>query len=100
MFREAFRVLKPAGRLAISDVIALGPIPENIRQDMDLYTACAGGAALMEDVKAMLEKAGFKDIRVEPKPRSREVIREWYPDRGLENYFASATIEAVKPNAP
>jgi SAM-dependent methyltransferase len=99
VFREAFRVLKPGGRLAIADVLALALVPENIRQDVELYAACAAGATLVEDVEAMLRTVGFKDIRVEPKPQSRELIREWFPGRGFEDYFASSTIEAVKPEA-
>jgi len=100
VFCEAFRALRPGGRLAIADIVALAPVPERIRNDVELYTACGAGAALVEDVKAMLREAGFRDIRVAMNPQSREVIREWFPGRGLENYFASATIEAVKPEAP
>lgn len=99
VFREAFRVLRPGGRLAITDILALGPVPENIRKDVELLTACAAEAASVEDVEMMLLEAGFVKIRVEPKPQSREMIREFFPGRGLENYFASATIEAVKPDA-
>jgi len=96
--RDAFRVLKPGGRLAISDIVALAPIPENIRKDVELYTACGAGAALVEDVKAMLKATGFRNVRVELKPESRELILEYFPGRGLENYFASASIEALKPD--
>jgi arsenite methyltransferase len=99
VFRDAFRVLKPGGRLAISDIVALSPVPESIRKNMELYTACAAGAALVEDVKAMLGANGFKDIRVEPKAESRELILQFFPGRGLEDYFVSANIEAVKPEA-
>jgi hypothetical protein len=91
--------LRPGGRLTVADIVALAPVSESIRNDLELYTACGAGAALVEDVKTMLGDAGFRDIRVALKPRSREVIREWFPGRGLENYFASATIEAVKPDA-
>ncbi len=99
VFREAFRALRPGGRLTIADIVALAPVPERIRNDVELYTACGAGAAHVDDVKAMLREAGFRDIRVAVNPRSRAVIREWFAGRGLENYFASATIEAVKPDA-
>ena len=100
VFREAFRVLRPGGRLAVADIVALAPVPESVRNDVELYTACGAGAAHVDDVTAMLGEAGFRDARVAVNPQSRAVIREWFPGRGLENYFASATIEAVKPDAP
>ena len=96
VFREAFRVLKAGGRLAISDIVATQSIPENLRKDMELYAGCVAGTAPVDDVKAMLLAAGFAEVRVEPKPQSREVIGEWFPGRGIENYVVSATIEAVK----
>jgi arsenite methyltransferase len=99
VFRDAFRVLKPGGRLTISDIVALAPIPDNIRKEVEHFTPCGGGAAQVEEVKATLRETGFGEIRVEPKPQSRELIREFFPGRGLENYFASATIEALKPKA-
>jgi len=97
VFAEAARVLKPGGRLAISDVVALQPVPEDLKADMELYAGCASGAALVSELHDMLAQAGFSDIRIAPKPESREVIREWFPGKGLEDRFASATIEAVKP---
>ena len=97
VFTEAFRVLKPGGRLAISDVIALEPVPETMKSDMSLYAGCASGAAEVNELVDMLEQAGFSEIRITPKPESREFIREWFPGKGLEDRFASATIEAVKP---
>lgn len=97
VFSEAYRVLKPAGRLAISDVVALEPVPDSMMSDMALYAGCASGAAQVGELQDMLEQAGFSDIRISPKPESREFIREWFPGKGLEERFASATIEAVKP---
>ena len=96
VFREAFRVLRLGGRLAISDIVATKPLPESIRKDLELYAGCAAGAAALDDVKTMLLAAGFAEVRVEPKPRSREFIREWFPGRGIEDCIVSATIEAVK----
>jgi SAM-dependent methyltransferase len=97
VFAEAYRVLKPGGRLAISDVIALKPVPQAMREDIQLYASCASGAALISEIEAMLAEAGFGEIRLTPKPESRAVIAEWFPGKGLEDHFASATIEAVKP---
>ncbi len=99
VFREAFRVLKPGGRVVISDILGTAPIPEAIRKDVEFYTACAAGAALVEDIESMLREAGFENIHVEPKPESRAFIRDAFPDQGFENYFASATIGATKPSA-
>ncbi len=96
VFREAFRVLKPGGRLAISDILATAPMPKGVREDLELYAGCVAGASLIDDVKKSLRAAGFANIRVEPKPQSREFIREWFPGRGIEDYVVSATIEAVK----
>lgn len=100
VFREAFRALKPGGRLALSDIVALRPMPAELRADIELYTACATGAAEVADLESALRAAGFEAIRVTPKPESRAVLAEWFPGRGLENHLASATIEAVKPNVP
>lgn len=96
VFREAFRVLKPGGRLAISDIVALRPLPEALRKNWELYTGCASGAAQVEDLRAMLAAAGFERIRIEPKGCSSEVLQTCFPGQRLENCVASATIEALK----
>jgi SAM-dependent methyltransferase len=97
VFREAFRVLKPGGRLAISDVVATIELPEEMRNDEALIAGCMGNASLIEELQAMIAEAGFEQVRIAPKDESREFIRDWAPGRGVEEYVVSATIEALKP---
>lgn len=97
VFREAFRVLKPGGRLAVSDVVASTELPESMRNDPYLHSACVAGASLVTELENWLETAGFTDIAIQPKDESLEFISDWAPGRGIEDYVISATIEAVKP---
>jgi len=97
VFAEAFRVLRPGGRLAISDVVALKPMPPQMRRDLDLHTGCVSGAALVADLQRMLEAVGFRDVRIEPKSELQNVVDAWFPDRAVGAYVASATIRAVRP---
>ncbi|MCL5961225.1 MAG: arsenite methyltransferase [Chloroflexi bacterium] len=99
VFAEAFRVLKPGGRLAISDVVATAELPSEVRQDLQMYSACISGASSIEELESILDRAGFVAIRVRPQDESRQYIREWAPGRKIEDYVTSATIEAVKPRA-
>ena len=97
VYREAFRVLKPGGRLAVSDVVATAQLPETWLEDMRLLSACISGAATVDEVEAMLTEAGFVDIDIRAKEESREFIRTWEPGTKLEDYVLSASMTARKP---
>lgn len=98
VFQECVRVLKPGGRLAISDIVATAPLPDALRDDPDLLSGCVAGAATVEEIERWLATAGFDDVRVDLKPESRELVRDWFPGRGVEDYVCSATIVAFKPD--
>jgi len=97
VFREAFRVLRPGGRLAISDIVAMATMPEEMRNDLALYAGCIAGAATKAELEALLREAGFDQILIQPKDESRGLLRDWAPGRKIEDYIASASIEAKKP---
>lgn len=97
VYREAFRVLRPQGRLAISDVVATAPIPDDVAQDLAAYAGCISGAADISDIASWLEDAGFADIRIETQESSRDLIASWFPGSGAEGAVVSALIHAVRP---
>jgi arsenite methyltransferase len=98
-FREAYRVLKPGGRLAVADIVATATLPDEVRGDWAAYTGCMAGASQIGDPEEMLRKAGFEKIKIAAKDTSGSFIREWLPGKQIEDYLVSATIEAVKPKA-
>lgn len=97
VFREAFRVLKPGGRLAISDVVALGELPQALRHDMEALTGCVAGAANVATIERLLRAAGFGEVAVSIKRESRAFVKDWLPGTGIEDHVSSAIIEAHKP---
>lgn len=97
VFREAFRVLKRGGRLAVSDIVAKTQLPDDVKGDLALYAGCMAGASHIDELKSILEEAGFTNIRIKPIDESKGLIREWEAGGNIENFITSATIEAVKP---
>jgi arsenite methyltransferase len=98
VYREAYRVLKPGGRLAISDILATAPLPGEIKKNLALLAACVGGAETIADTEHMLIKAGFSAITIDSNENSRKLLREWSPAAGQNaaDYIVSATIQAIK----
>jgi SAM-dependent methyltransferase len=96
VFDEAFRVLKPGGRLAISDIVTTAELPVMIKQDMDSLTGCISGASYIDELKLMLSKSGFKDVSIEAKDESREFIKDWVPGTNIDDYIVSAMIQGTK----
>ena len=96
VFAEAVRVLRPGGRLAIADVVRIGEIPEDLRNNPEAYCGCVSGASGIDALKRMLEDAGFTSICVAVKEESREIVGQWFPGSGVETFVASANIQAIK----
>ena len=90
-------MLKPGGRLAVADIVATAPLPDDVKADWGAYTGCMAGASQTSKLEKMLQASGFNDIKIAPKNTSRSFIREWLPGKGIEDYLVSATIEALKP---
>jgi arsenite methyltransferase len=98
VYREAYRALKPGGRLSISDVLAIRPLPEAVRDDLSMISGCIGGAELAENIREMLGDAGFADIVLKPLEHSRAIIGGWNFKGNPEDYVASYEIRARKPS--
>jgi len=90
VFTEAFRVLKPGGRLMISDIVLLKELPDAIKSSVDAYTGCIAGASRKEDYLATIASAGFQDV---------EVVSEVSLGTGeLAGSTASVNVRAIKSN--
>ena len=106
VFREAFRVLRPGGRFAVSDVVVRGDVPAEVQRNMELWVGCIAGALQQQDYVGKLAAAGFHDIAVEPTRVYRvEDARQFLTQAGvdvdaiapqIEGKFASAFIRARK----
>ena len=109
VLREAFRVLKPGGRFAVSDVVTRGDVPAEIRKSILLWVGCVAGALEENEYRAKLSAAGFQDVEIEPTRIYRaEDARAFLADKGMDasvigpqvdGKFLSAFIRATKPAA-
>ena len=102
VFREIFRVLRPGGRVAVSDIVSRGPIAADIRKDLDLWAGCVAGSLDEADYRRFLEDAGFADVEIEPTRiyDSQEICARGTavePGREFAGEFMSAFVRAVKP---
>jgi arsenite methyltransferase len=97
VYREAFRVLRPGGRLAVSDVVAREELPDDVKQDLALHSGCLAGATLHTELIQVLTDAGFTDITIRAKGNSDEVITSWESKRGFESKVFAAEVTATKP---
>ena len=107
VLREAFRVLKPGGRFAVSDVVVRGPVPAEIRRNVELWVGCVAGALQETEYRAKLDAAGFGDVTVDPwRVYDLNDARQFLTETGLDadtvateaaGKFASAFIRATRP---
>jgi SAM-dependent methyltransferase len=107
VLREAFRVLRPGGRFAVSDVVVGGEVPAEIRRSVELWVGCVAGALQEDDYRRLLAEAGFEDIAVEPwriydVNDARDFLTQTGVDvdamaAAVDGRFASAFVRARKP---
>ncbi len=95
VYGEIARVLRPGGRMVISDILASEPLPAKLREDPDLICGCTGGAAVMDQLRQWLDELDFTDTSIEPDMNTRRDFSRWV--HGEEGYVVSAIIKAFKP---
>ena len=109
VLREAFRVLKPGGRFAVSDVVVRGDVPAEVRKNVELWIGCIAGALRDTEYTQKLQAAGFQDVEIEPtRVYDIEEARQFLSGQGIDvdvvapqvaDKFMSAFVRATKPAA-
>ena len=94
VYKEAHRVLRPGGRLAVSDMVSLARLPDALMNDVALYTGCVAGTVSAQQIENWLAEAGFESISVQVKKKSGEFIQSG--GETLDRYIASADVTALK----
>jgi arsenite methyltransferase len=97
VYKEAHRVLKPGGRLAVADMVALQSLPEHLKNDLAAYTGCIAGAELVSQLQAWLTEAGFANVEIRIRTPSRDFIQANTGESKLDDYIASADVTGFKP---
>lgn len=94
-FREAMRVLKPGGRLAIADVVATREVPASVRASVQAISGCTAGAARLDTVRALLVETGFQQVSIVARPNSDQIVDGCLP--GAATFLAAVQVSATKP---
>jgi len=97
VLRDSMRVLKPGGRLCISDVVTSVPLPPVVKEELANYAGCLNGATLLAKLETYLANVGYENVKITPKDESKEFIKEWAPNHSVTDVIVSALIEATKP---
>jgi arsenite methyltransferase len=99
VFREAFRALKPGGRMLVSDLVLLRPLPPELEKSVDLYVGCVAGASLKNEYLGMMRDAGFRDVEVVQESGytvGQDTLAEGSPERGAFDAVTSVKVRARK----
>lgn len=97
VYKEIFRILKPGGRISISDIVQYQPLPEDIKNDDRLHATCVAGSVPVSEIYDILVESGFENITIIQEPVTDEYANKWGHDLNLKGYIERGKILATKP---